>query len=93
MNNWTVPLHYPELASDEVHVWRARLDRPDTFRQGSESVAQMPGDLFARGPVAVAQLSGDVLPRLGQERQDRLIALLSLVLRVVALARAHLASI
>jgi 4'-phosphopantetheinyl transferase len=29
MSNWTVPLHHPELASDEVHVWRARLDRPD----------------------------------------------------------------
>jgi 4'-phosphopantetheinyl transferase len=29
MNNWTVPLRHPELASDEVHVWRARLDRPD----------------------------------------------------------------
>lgn len=28
-SNWTVPLHHPELASDEVHVWRARLDHPD----------------------------------------------------------------
>ncbi len=29
MHNWTVPLHHPDLASDEVHVWRARLDRTD----------------------------------------------------------------
>lgn len=29
MNNWTLPLHHPDLTSDEVHVWRAHLDRPD----------------------------------------------------------------
>ncbi|MDQ2884495.1 MAG: 4'-phosphopantetheinyl transferase superfamily protein [Chloroflexota bacterium] len=36
MHNWTVPLHHPELASDEVHVWRACLDRPDEEVQALE---------------------------------------------------------
>jgi 4'-phosphopantetheinyl transferase len=29
MSNWTVPLRHPDLAGDEVHVWRAHLDCPD----------------------------------------------------------------
>ncbi len=36
MHNWTVPFHHPTLASDEVHVWRARLDRPDEEVQALE---------------------------------------------------------
>jgi hypothetical protein len=51
---------------------------------------QVACDLFAGGPIPIAQLAPHVFPRLGQERQDRLIAFLSPVFRVVTLAPAHL---
>ncbi len=38
MSNWTTPLRHPELASDEVHVWRARLDLPEEHIQAFEQV-------------------------------------------------------
>ena len=49
--------------------------------------------LLARRAVSVAQFPSSVLARLRNEGQDRLIALLPLVLRVVALARSHLVSV
>jgi len=56
-------------------------------------IPQMITDLFARGTVTIAQFAPDVFPRLGDKRQHRLVALLALVLRVVALASAHLLAI
>src|ERR1035437_8286648 len=53
----------------------------------------MIADLLAAGTVAVAQLAPHVFSRLGDKRQHRLIALLAFVLRVVALASAHLLSV
>ena len=58
-------------------------------RQTLGNAFQMFGDLLAAGPVAAAQRARRVLPRLGDKAQDGLIAPLSLVLRVVALAPAH----
>lgn len=57
------------------------------IRNALKRFVQVIGDLFARRPVAVAQLPGQVLARLGQERQDRLIALFAFLARVVSLAR------
>ena len=53
----------------------------------------MIADLLAAGPVAIAQFAPHVFSRLGDERQHRLIALLAFVLRVIALASAHLLSV
>jgi len=50
----------------------------------------MARDLRPRGPVAVVQLPAEVFPGLGDEGENRLITLLSFILRVVALARPHL---
>src|SRR5581483_1335241 len=50
----------------------------------------MRGDLFPRGPLTLAQFAAEVLPRLCQERQDRLITLLPAMLRVVSFAGSHL---
>src|SRR5215469_11364340 len=50
----------------------------------------MTRDLGASGSVSIAQLTGDVLPGFGQKRQNRLVALLAFVLRVIPFAPAHL---
>src|SRR5580704_4222576 len=50
----------------------------------------MIGDLLAAGTVARAQRARRVFARLGDKAQDRLVTLLTLVLRVVTLAAAHL---
>ena len=68
----------------------ARIDRLRTLRHGRQDLFQMTRDLFAGGPVAIAQLARYVFPRLRQKRQNRLVALLAPVFRVVAPARAHL---
>ena len=49
--------------------------------------------LLAAGPIAVAQSAPDVFPRLGDKRQHRLVAPLAFVLRVIALASAHLLAV
>src|ERR1017187_649896 len=53
----------------------------------------MIADLFARGAVAIAQFAPDVFPGLRDKRQHRLEAFLAFVLRVVALASAHLLAV
>src|SRR5581483_599870 len=53
----------------------------------------MRGDLFPRGPLTLAQFAAEVLPRLCQERQDRLITLLPAMLRVVSFAGSHLTAV
>ena len=58
-----------------------------------EEECEMTGNLLAVGPVAVAQLLLDVLAGLGNKGEDRLIAFLPFVPRVVSLARAHLIAI
>src|ERR1700681_1203100 len=50
----------------------------------------MTGDLFASGPVAIAQLSRHVFPWFSQKGQNRLVAFLSPVFRVLAYALANL---
>src|SRR6202521_5963335 len=50
----------------------------------------MAGYLRTGGPIPVAQLAADIFPCLGQKRQDRLVAFLAFILRVVTLAPAPL---
>src|SRR5215469_2825004 len=69
----------------------ARITLLHTLGYGGKDSYQMLGDLFTRRALSFAQLAADVLPRLGQESQNWLIALLSAMLRVVSLARSHLA--
>ena len=45
------------------------------------------------GPATVAQAPHQVFPRLGHKRQHRLVAPLAFVLRIVALASAHLLAV
>ena len=70
-----------------------RQDFLHAARQSPESALEMSGDLAARGPVAAAQPAHQIFARLGQEGQYRLVAALTLVLGVVALAPAHLAAV
>jgi len=70
-----VPAIEPEIGS--------RVDVPDATGQGRKYLRQMTGNLLSVGPVAVAQLPRDVLAGLGYEGENRLIAFLSFVLRVV----------
>ncbi len=66
------------------------VDRLYLRRQGGKHALQMPGNLCTRGPIPIAQLAAYILPRLGQKSQNRLVAFLPFVLRVVALTPAHL---
>jgi hypothetical protein len=62
-------------------------------REGGAHTPQMIANLFASGTIAVAQFAPNVFSRLSNKRQYRLVALLAFVLRVVALASAHLLSV
>src|SRR5262249_6622426 len=67
-----------------------RKDRLHLSRQRCEHTLQVSCDLRTGRPISVVQLSADVFSRLRQKREDRLIALLTFVLRVVSLATSHL---
>jgi len=65
----------------------------DRFRQRRQHTLQVRRDWFARGPVSFAPLPAHGFPRLGQESQDRRVALLPPVLGMISLARTHLSAV
>ena len=60
---------------------------------GGKNGLEMARNLRSRGPISVAQLTADIFPGLGDKGKNRLVALLSFILRVVALARPHLPTV
>jgi hypothetical protein len=76
------------------NLWKNVQEResaraPHASRQGRKHYCQMTRDLLPAWAVPAAQLTGVILAGLLDEAQNRLIALLVFVLRVVALARTH----
>ena len=59
-------------------------------RNRTQHSLQVAGNLRPARPISIPQLPPDVLSRLGDERQNRLVTLLSSVLGVIPLACSHL---
>src|SRR6516165_10179267 len=63
-------------------------DLRDALGQSGENTGQMACDLPACRSIAITQLAPDIFSRLSQKGQNGLIALLTLVFRVITLAGA-----